>query len=283
MDHPHTRSPAHPLTPSPAVRLGFRLVKGLHQDDALILEHARDEHGPFETIADLRRRTSLGLGALKRLAEADAYGSMSLDRQHALWEIQRLRDEKLPLFDESLNTVVETRCFSHYSTHTGTSEKSTGLPPRCSGDDALLPRIPLFHQVGSDYRHTGLSLKAHPISFIRDDLDRQRVTRAADLKDESRFPNGSRATVAGVAICRQRPGTASGIVFITLEDETGIANLVVWPKTYEKFRRAARHGVTLLVHGRVERKHDVIHVIAHHIDTLDEHMVALNAKSRDFH
>jgi len=276
--HPHIPSPAYPLI-SAVVRLGFRLVKGLREEDARILENLREENGAFASITNFRSRTGLGIGALKRLAEADAFNSMGLDRQHALWQIQKLRDEKLPLFDEPASTVVETQCFDAQET----IESNTALPPRCSGDDDLLPRIPLFHQVGSDYRHTGLSLKAHPISFIRDDLDAQRVTRSADLKDESRFPNGSRATIAGVAICRQRPGTASGIVFITLEDETGIANLVVWPKTYEKFRRAARHGVTLLVRGRVERKHDVIHVIAHHIDTLDHHMVALNARSRDFH
>ncbi|MGI9013060.1 MAG: error-prone DNA polymerase [Phycisphaerales bacterium] len=243
-----------------ALRLGMRLVKGLKHDDAERLVQARSHHGAYDTIESLRHISNISIAGLQRLARADAFQSMNLDRQHALWNIQRLHDDVLPLFaEQNIVSVNETETSHH------------------------LPAISLPLQVSSDYRHTGFSLKAHPVSFLREMLDRESVIRSVDLMDETRFRTGKKVAVSGVVICRQRPGTASGIVFITLEDETGIFNLIVRPKVYERYRHAARHSVLLHVTGKVERKHNVIHIMAHRMTSLDHHMQDIVARSRDFH
>ncbi len=109
------------------------------------------------------------------------------------------------------------------------------------------------------------------------------MTPAAELKDAGRWPHGARVAVAGVVLVRQRPATASGIIFVTLEDETGIANLIVRPRVYERCRRAARHGVVVLARGWVERQGEVVHVMVRHIEDLENEMAALTIPSRDFH
>lgn len=134
-----------------------------------------------------------------------------------------------------------------------------------------------------DYASIGLSLKAHPISFIRDTLDARGVTPAADLRRERACPQGKAVSVAGLVLMRQRPGTASGVVFITLEDETGIANLILWKDTFERFRRVARLSSGMLAHGRVEREGEVVHVHVQRLECLDDHLDTLVARSRDFH
>jgi error-prone DNA polymerase len=134
-----------------------------------------------------------------------------------------------------------------------------------------------------DYASTSLSLKAHPLSFIRQMLDRKRVTRAAELRDERRWPQRRHIAVAGIVLVRQRPSTASGVVFITLEDETGVANLIVRPRIFEQYRNAAKHGAVLLARGWVERQGEVVHIMTRHIEKLDEHLAELTSISRDFH
>jgi error-prone DNA polymerase len=242
----------------PAVRLGMRLVKGLGEDDAARIERAARERGPFRTIEALRRASGVRVAALRALASADAFGSMGLDRQRAQWGLRSLRDEPLPLFDQA-----------------------EGLA-RADAPDARLPAIEPSRTVTRDYLSTGLSLKAHPVSFVRDRLARMGVAPAGDLADERAWPHGRAVRVAGVTLLRQRPGTAAGIVFITLEDETGIANLVVFPKIYERFRRVARHAVTMVATGRVERAGRVVHV---RVDRLDDAPSPgpLLVRSRDFH
>ncbi len=121
------------------------------------------------------------------------------------------------------------------------------------------------------------------MSFLRADLGRAGVTPAGDLRSEQQCPNGRHVTLAGVVLVRQRPGTASGVVFITLEDETGIANLVVWPKVYERFRRIVRLSKGIIVSGKVEREGEVVHVHARQMKSLDEDLQGLAAGSRDFH
>lgn len=134
--------------------------------------------------------------------------------------------------------------------------------------------------VAHDYATVGLSLKAHPMSFFRDDLAAQGVCPAEDLRDPRRCAQNRRVSVAGVVLMRQRPGTASGIVFMTLEDETGIANLIIRPRIYLRFRKVARHAVCLIAHGHVERQGEVVHVIVHRVEDIN---AKLQAKSRDFH
>jgi error-prone DNA polymerase len=239
----------------------MRLVKGLRQDDADAIAEAIAQHGPFDSIEALRRASGVRIAALRTLAQADAFGSMGLDRQRALWAIRALRDERLPLFD--------------------------GIEPEADDPDdddrVQLPEVAPSKQVVHDYASMHLSLKAHPISFIRERLDRMGVTPAEQLTDEGRWPIGRWIAVAGLVLIRQRPSTASGIVFMTLEDETGIANLIVRPGIYKRFRRAARHGVAVLARGRVEREGKVVHVHVSRFQSLDDEVADLAARSRDFH
>jgi error-prone DNA polymerase len=137
--------------------------------------------------------------------------------------------------------------------------------------------------VRADYAATGLSLKAHPISILRQILEVQGVVMARDVQDEERFPNRKPVRVAGMVLIRQRPATASGIVFITIEDETGIANLIVRPQVYERHRAAARHSPFVLVKGHVERSGSVVHVQVSRIEALSEPEQSLFVRSRDFH
>lgn len=136
-----------------------------------------------------------------------------------------------------------------------------------------------------DYATIGLSLRAHPVSFLRGDLERAGVTPCGRLRDQGMMPHGSTVSVAGIIICRQRPGTASGIVFMTMEDETGIANLVIKPDIYQRHRPAARHNACLVVRGRVERQGEVVHVLVETIRAIQPSLTRdeLVVQSRDFH
>ncbi len=241
----------------PALRLGMKLVKGLKEEDAELVVGAVRKRGGFSSIERLWKVSGIGVGALRRLAKADAFRSMGLDRRAALWAIKPLRDDRLPLFEEADQELDE--------------------PP------TALPAIKPGRHVLMDYESTGLSLKAHPLSFVRKRLAPAGVIECRDLRSEDTCPTGREVTVAGVVLVRQRPGTASGVVFITLEDETGIANLVVWPKVFERFRRAARLSRVLIARGKVERQGEVVHVHASHMDDLDQLIPSLARSSRDFH
>ena len=253
-----TSSPRHLDTFSPALRLGMRLVKSLAEADARKIEAAVGEHGPFSSVQQLRRASGVSAAGLRCLARADALRSMELARQEALWAVRSLRDDPAPLF-EALDDDLEAR----------------------GGD-----RLPRFNQqthMLHDYAFTGLSLKAHPLSFLREDLSRKGVIPAAELRGAKLCPTGASVRVAGVVLVRQRPGTASGVVFITLEDETGIANLILWPKVFERFRKPARMSAVLLAHGKVERSGEVVHVHVRKLESLDDAIPNLGAVSRDFH
>jgi len=234
-------------------------VRGLKRTDADAIADAVRRSGPFASIAALQRASGVRVSALRRLASADAFGSMGLDRQSALWHVRSLRDETLPMFEG-----VE------WSTAPPTLQEK--LPP------VALPR-----RVIHDYETVGLSLKAHPMSFLREALEKRRVTRNGELADEGKWPHNTRANVAGLVLVRQRPATASGLIFMTIEDETGIANLIVRPKVYERCRRAAKHGVAILASGTVERQGAVVHVVVTRIVSLDDEISGLLARSRDFH
>lgn len=234
----------------------MRLARSMSQPHAEAIAAEREAGGAFVGVRDLHRRVRVPVAALRRLARADAYGSLGLDRQQALWQIRPLRDESLPLFvphDADIDTPIQ------------------------------LPAIPAPQLVREDYSATGLSLKTHPLAFLRPDLDRQRITLNRDLADEGRFPHGTPIRVAGLVLVRQRPGTASGIVFMTIEDESGIANLVVFPNIYARFRKAARHSTAVLVAGNVERSGKVVHVRVRRIAPLSLGEGQFAAMSRDFH
>jgi len=230
-----------------AVRLGFRQVKGLKQDDAVRLTTARLK--PYRTAAELQRRGGLPRASLVRLAEADAFRSLAMDRRQALWAVQALKPGQLPLFADA----EETAAFGH------------NQPPIEGGDEPWLelPTMPLAEQVIEDYSHLHLSLKAHPMALMRRHLQRRTpLVSALDLW--STIP-GHTVTVAGLVIVRQRPGSAKGVIFTTLEDETGFANCVVWPKLFERYRPVIMRARLLMIRGQVQREGQVIHVIAAHI------------------
>ncbi|MEZ5778041.1 MAG: error-prone DNA polymerase [Paracoccaceae bacterium] len=225
-----------------AVRLGFRQVDGMREEAAARIRRARDT--PFTTLEDLKTRAGINTATIRRLAAADAFRSMSLDRRAALWDARALKDAPdLPLF-------------------TGRDEGEE--PP------ATLPDMPSCEHVVADYQTLRLSLKAHPMSFLRRSMARQGYATAGDL---ARSRTGQRVSLAGLVLIRQRPGSAKGVCFITLEDETGVANLVVWPKVMEQYRKVIMGARLIDVRGHVQRDEDVIHVVAQQLhdrsDALD--------------
>lgn len=228
-----------------AVRLGFRQIKGFREEDGQWLSAARGNG--YRDIEAIWRRAGLSRRALSKLAKADVFHSYGLNRRAALWSVKGLGGEKpLPLFE-------------------ATGEGLPDVP-------AALPLMSLKEEVYEDYVSTRLTLREHPVSLLRDDIG-DRV-RNSDLRDTQ---DGRWVWVAGLVITRQRPGTASGVIFITLEDETGTSNIVVWPKSFEKYRKTVMTGRLLKIHGKLQREGIVTHVIAskiedhsHLLDTLGD-------------
>ncbi|MDE2505985.1 MAG: error-prone DNA polymerase [Planctomycetota bacterium] len=234
-----------------ALRLGLRLIRGLPQKAADAIVAARGAR-PYRSVADLARRAALGPPVLARLAGADAFAGLDLPRRLALWDV--LADaEEPPLF--------------------------AGL----ADDDAEPPALPAMspaQQVNCDYESTGLSLKAHPLSFVRPELECRKVVTAAAL---GALPDKMYVHVAGLVLVRQQPSTAKGIVFVTLEDETGIVNLIVRPHVWQRYRRAANRATMLMASGRLQRAHDVTHVVATRLADLTHVVPSIAPASRDFH
>ena len=294
---------------SPALRLGMRLIKGLQKRDARAIVEAIRGCGPFDSIERLWRQSGVRVSSLRRLAAADAFGSMGLDRQQALWQVRALRDEALPLFDQEAeategssrlasrrererqialtkqgrSTETEesnTEADRHPNPHPSSLRRSVAPSLSCGPP---LPKMTRAQHVRHDYATIGLSLRAHPISFIRRKLGTLGAVDCAVLKDESCWPDGRPVAVAGLVLVRQRPGTASGIVFMTIEDESGVANLIVRPKIFDRYRKTARHGTAILARGKVERQGQVVHVMVHHFTDLSDALADLSTSSRDFH
>jgi error-prone DNA polymerase len=241
----------------PAMRLGFRQIKSMREPHARLIEQARRRNGPFRSISDFQRRTGLPTHAIHRLAEADAFSSLGLSRRAALWEALELKNETLPLFD------------------------SPESPAEIDADTpALLPIMPLPQEVRIDYETTSLSLKKHPVALVRATLAQQRIVTAEEV---NHLPAGRWVKVAGLVLIRQRPGTASGIVFVTLEDETGIVNLIVRPQIFDRYHLAARHAALLQCDGYIERQGQVVHVMAKRLFDRSELIQGYLLSSRDFH
>jgi error-prone DNA polymerase len=194
----------------------------------------------FRTIPELRSRSGIATTTLERLAAADAFRSMGLDRRQALWEVRALPAAlPLPLF--------------HWAD-----------AAEMGADAAVaLPEMALSEHVVNDYQTLRLSLKAHPMSFLRAQFRRDGVAACADLRQ---LPNGVRVSIAGVILIRQRPGTAKGVVFMTLEDETGVANAVIWPQVLERYRKVVMGARLVLIRGRMQRHDNIIHLIAEHLE-----------------
>ncbi|MBL8564241.1 MAG: error-prone DNA polymerase [Hyphomicrobiaceae bacterium] len=237
-----------------ALRLGLRQIDGLRQEEVEKLVAARGVGGPFRDVHDLKRRSRMSRTTLESLAAADAFRSLGLDRRQALWEVRALAPaEELPLFVWS-----ETR-------EAGEEE------------EVVLPAMGLSEHVVNDYQTLRLSLKAHPVHFLRERLQASRIVPCAALRA---MRDGAFVRVAGVVLVRQRPGTAKGVVFMTIEDETGVANTVVWAKTLEKFRKVVMAARLIVVTGRIQRHQDIIHVVSTRLEDRSD-LLALLADDGD--
>ena len=235
-----------------ALRLGLRQIRGLKQEDADRLTKARRDG--YRSPLDLWKRTGISTTVLTRLASADAFNSMELDRRQAAWAVRAISETgPLPLFESAKNARAA-------------SDQTTGIRP-----EPALPAMSAGEQVATDYRTTGLSLKQHPVALLRGPLNERGVLPAKDLE---RLSDGDRTVVAGIVLTRQRPG--KGIVmFVTLEDETGTANLVVFPSIYENQRRDTLTSRLMMCRGKVQKVDGVIHVIAERIHSLNDWLAGL--------
>jgi error-prone DNA polymerase len=269
------------------VRLGLRLVGGLAEEitkQTVLRTRGRG----YADIPSLWTRSGTPVSLLERLADADAFRSIGLDRRSALWAVRGLDGGTL-----------------HTKAKRATSAHNPLMTRGDTGDlfdeaHVDLPETTLGEHVVHDYAAISLSLKAHPIAFFREDLDRRGVISSAAHWDDKLA--GRRVSVAGLVLVRQRPGTAKGVIFLTLEDETGIVNVVVWPKVFDRNRRTVMSAQFLQVRGKIEREGLVIHVVAEHLIDLSDELRALGEgtagmprtdkemregswkpKSRDFH
>jgi error-prone DNA polymerase len=243
----------------------MRQVQGMREDAARQIVDAR-ENG-YRDLRDLYWRTGIDTGTLERLANADAFRSIGMDRRAALWQVrglnggsggaQRTSASDLPLFADK-EIVADKK------------EGRQAYRPLQAEPEVDLPQLLPGEQVVEDYDTLRLSLKAHPVSFLRERLAARRALRTADLETQK---NGAWAKTAGLVLVRQRPGTASGVIFITLEDETGIANVIVWPKVFEKHRRIVMGGKMIMVEGELQKEQGVIHLIARRLSDLTRELM----------
>ncbi|MEZ5774604.1 MAG: error-prone DNA polymerase [Hyphomicrobiaceae bacterium] len=275
----------------PALRLGLRQIDGLREDEAARLlaarlalapperspprlappdRRARDERPPqvstmpapahaaaapdcpFRDMAHLHAASGIRRATIERLAAADAFRSLGLDRRRALWEARALTDAPaLPLFGWA-------------------DARDAGVEPAIH-----LPEMALGEHVVVDYQTLRLSLKAHPMAFLRARLRQMRTVDAQALKA---LRDGARTAIAGVVLVRQRPGSAKGVVFMTLEDEMGVANCVIWPNVLERFRKVVMTARLVLVSGRIQRHQDIIHLVAERLEDLSDWLSLLSAE-----
>ncbi|MGZ9810713.1 error-prone DNA polymerase [Pseudoroseicyclus sp. H15] len=228
-----------------AVRLGLRQIGGLNREGAERMIAGRD--APFESVAELQTRGRCKPALIRRLAEADAMRSLFIDRRQALWEARGLKEAPdLPLFQPGMDEGPER------------------VVP--------LPQMPLCEAVVADYQTLRLSLKAHPMSFLRRSLAKQGYRSTEDL---ARMRNGQRLKLAGLVLLRQRPGTAKGVCFVTLEDEFGTANLVIWEKVFATFRKQVMQSRLMVVHGRVQRDVEIVHFVVERVEDRTDALMRL--------
>lgn len=235
-------------TGSLALRLGMRQVDGMKEADAARIVAAR--HEPYPDIEEVWRRAGVPAAAIEKLAAADAFRSMGLDRRQALWDARALvKGPALPLFQAAEH--------------------------REQGGEAevVLPSMRLSEHVVADYQTVRLSLKAHPVSFLR-----SRLARRGNLPAETiaRARDGQRVAATGIVLVRQRPGSARGVIFMTIEDETGVVNAVVWPQVMETYRRVVMTSRLIMIKGRIQRAGDIVHLVADSLEDMTPELALLS-------
>jgi error-prone DNA polymerase len=249
--HALHRDMAGDIRTTHALRLGLRKIKGLSEEHGRRIVQNRG--AGYTSVRDLWLRTALPPHIVARLADADAFGSLGLSRRQALWAAKALgrvgdKDDDLPLF------------------------RVAAVPPQAPAQISVprepavqLPAMPLGEEVVNDYRFLELSLRPHPACFLRADLARRGIIPNEELRG---LPSATRVSVSGLVTVRQQPGSANGVIFMTIEDETAVANIIVWPKTFERFRPIIMGARYLAISGELQKESDVIHVVARRLDDL---------------
>jgi error-prone DNA polymerase len=251
---------AIPGTTRHAVRLGMRMVKGLALRDAARIVVARADE-PFVSADDVWRRSGVPTEALVQLAEADAFRpSLKLERRDALWALKALRDDPLPLFAAAAEREAEV------------------VPEMVEPSVSLVPMVE-GRQVVEDYGHTGLTLRDHPMSFLREDLRRKNIVTCAEAAGHH---DGKWLWTAGIVLVRQKPGSAKGVMFATIEDETGVVNVVIWPSLFERQRRVVLSASMLGVNGKIQREGDVVHLVAQRLFDFSSDLGSLGERDGAF-
>jgi error-prone DNA polymerase len=225
-----------------AVRLGFCMVRGLAKKDAERIVAIRAKR-PYASVEDLWRRGNVPVASLDGIARADGFRGLGLSRREAVWAIKGLRDEALPLFAAA-------------------DARDGLLRPEATEPAVALTPMTMGREVVEDYRTKGLSLRAHPLAFLRQTLQARKYLRCTALQEAA---DGRRISIAGLVLVRQMPGSAKGVMFITLEDEAGTGNLIVWPSVFEKNRRTILSASMLGCRGKVQRASGVIHLIVEQV------------------
>ena len=228
-----------------SIRLGFRIIKGLSKIDSLKIKNCNQR---FKNINDFHNKTNLSKAKLSLLSSAGALDSLNKDRRITQWHSLSLKKDQLSLYNKT--------------------------------DEVNLPRLNLIDKMWGDYDLTGLTLGEHPMSLFRKNIGLfKNCKRNCDL---SHLNHKQEIMIAGIVTGRQRPGTASGVIFITLEDETGNSNVVVWKNIQERFREALLKSQFLLVQGVLEKEGDVVHIIANQLKNLNNEVKKLNIRARNF-
>ncbi|WCT72586.1 error-prone DNA polymerase [Sphingomonas naphthae] len=239
-----------------AVRLGLCMVADLANADGAAIAAARGDQ-PYRSVEEIQRRAHVGRGALDRIGDADGFGSLNLSRRAGLWGVKGLGNEALPLFAAA-------------------DERAGRLLMEAPEPEVLLAPMTEGSQVVEDYRASGLSLRSHPVAFLRDELRARRMITCQELQT---VRDGRWVELAGLVLVRQKPGSAKGVMFITLEDETNVANLVVWTNVFEANRRIVLGSSMMGVRGQVQREGEVIHLVAQRLEDMSQLLASVGSRS----
>ncbi len=238
-----------------AVRLGLGQIIGLANVHGAAIVAARGP-APYDSVEEVWRRAGTPRAAIEKLAEADAFHCIAENRRQGLWKVKGLGEAPLPLFAAA-------------------DERDGGFSPEGMEPAVALRPMTEGREVVEDYRSIGLSLRGHPVQFLRPELNAMRIVKCADLQT---IRDGRNVEVAGVILVRQRPGSAKGVLFVTIEDETGVAQGILWPDRFEIYRRQVMSASMIAMRGRLQKEGEVIHVICDRITDHDAMLRSIAGK-----